>query len=753
MTSRSGGSGDWLDALVAGALRRPRAVFMAWGVLALLGGIGMLRLEIDTTTSSFLDRAGPPWQRYQQSLQRYGGDEFVTIALEGETPLDPQMLRRLRVLTEELRDLPGVRRVDSLSSVPVVLATPSGDLTLLPSLREDSLDSPEGVARIGDSLRRDRIAPGLLISGDWRTAAINIVLDENVDGDRDLLVAEVNRRLEGQRAWISGVPVFRTRVNTRTGSELALFVPLTLVLVGAVVLLGFRRPHAVVISLLTSGLGTWIAIGAMAATGTRLSLSTVPLPPILLALGSAYTMHVLSTARGRGDPDALREALQKVARPIALSGLTTAIGFLAMSTVEIGAIRELGTYGALGAVCVLAAALTLAPAALRLWPLGEGGPGLDAWLRGPLRDALVRFVVRRRVSIFAAWLGVLAVSCVGLFRLQVETDIILWFPHGSEIRDSYESIRSRLSGITPLNVVVEAEAGRAVTEPHALAAIDALARHLESLPEVGRALSLADPLRQIHAGFLGDPAAGLPEDRALIEQYLVLLASVEHLDDVVTGDRRSANVLLRADINGSRRLLELGEQVADWWRVHGPPDMSVYTTGIMYEFGRAEEEIAHGQIRGLALAFAAVAAILLLVFRAPLITLAALAPNAIPLAMTYGFMGFAGIPLDAATICVGSVALGIAVDDTVHVATSFEGGLRAGRDRADALHRGLGQVLPALVLTTLAIGLGFAVLGASEFTMIRNFGLVTAGMVVLCLLADLTLLPALLYQFRGPKQP
>jgi predicted RND superfamily exporter protein len=522
-------------------------------------------------------------------------------------------------------------------------------------------------------------------------------------------------------------------------------------LVGALVAVAFGQLAAVLASLGAAALGTWVALGTMGATGTPLSLSTVTLPSILLALGCAYVMHVLTAARTLREPAAITAAIARVTRPIAISGLTTVIGFLAMSTVRIGAIRELATIGAIGVLSVLAAALTFAPAVLSLRPLGDRGGRLDWWIRGVLTRRLVSFAVERPRTILASWLVLGAVFGVGAANLKVETDIILWFPSGTPIRDSYEAIRARLSGITPMNVMIESEQGRAVTEPDVLAAVDALARHLEGLPEVGRALSVADPLGQIHAGFIGEADAELPDNRPLIEQYLVLLGSVPQLRDLISDDRMGANVLLRVDVNGSRQLLAVGDEVARWWREHGPADFSVQTTGIMYEFGRAEEEIAQGQLRGLGLAFAAIGVIFLALFRRPGPALAPFLPNALPLLMTYGFMGLVGIPLDAATVCIGSVALGIAVDDTVHVALGYRAARESGVHPQAALHLALHRVLPALMLTTIAIASGFAVLGLSEFTMVRHFGLVTAGMVVLCLLADATLLPVLLLAME-PKR-
>jgi predicted RND superfamily exporter protein len=198
------------------------------------------------------------------------------------------------------------------------------------------------------------------------------------------------------------------------------------------------------------------------------------------------------------------------------------------------------------------------------------------------------------------------------------------------------------------------------------------------------------------------------------------------------------------DDNGSDRLVNLGDRIELWWRDNGVADFSVETTGLMYEFGRSEERIAYGQVAGLAIALLSIGAVLLAILRVPKNALIALIPNGVPLVITFGLMGFLKVPLDAATVCLGSLALGIAVDDTIHLMTGYTERRNSGKSPAIALDQCLEHVLPALAFTTAAVVAGFAVLALSQFTLIRNLGLVTSGLVFLCLLADLTLLPPLL---------
>lgn len=730
--------------LVGAAIRRSGLTLGVWATLVAVAGLGMLRLEIDTTIGSALNRSDPSWAVYQRSLDRYGGDEFVTVAFEGSEPFDPEALRAVLELTHRFEAIPGIRRVDSLATVPLIRADPQGDLLLEAPLEAGVPPTPEARARLAAAIRKDRIAPRSLISGDERVFALNLLFDGNVDGDREAAVAAVREVLGDARAAISGVPVVRAEAGIQTRAELLLFVPLTVLLVGAVLLLLFRDGRAVWVALCVSGAGTALCLGTMGATGVTLSVSTLLLPPVMLALGCAYTMHVLTAARGRQGRSELERALEAVARPVALSGLTTAIGFLAMATVRIGLIRDLASFGALGVVCITAAALTLAPAILARRPLAVRRAPVEEWIREGLRPLLVRAVRRRRRAILAGWFAVAALFGFGIGRVTVSSDVIRWFPGDGELRRSYEWIREQLSGITPVNVLVEAEDGELVTEPEVVERLDALARELEALPKVGRSLSVADPLRQIHGVFTGESDPELPDRRDLIEQYLLLLEGVEQIYDVVTRDRTGANVLLRVDNNESVEIVEIADWVDAWWAEHGLPGYDVTTTGIMYQFGRGQEEIAWGQIRGLCLALLTIGTLLVLIFGDLRVALMALVPNAIPIAMAIGFMGLLGVPLDAGTACVSSLALGIAVDDTLHVVVAFRDERHRGRSPLEALDGCFRRVLPALVFTTLTIALSFGVVGLSDLSLVRNLGLVSAGTVVVCLLADTLLLPALL---------
>ncbi len=735
-------------ALVRASLRAPRSVLIAWASIAVVASFGVAHLRVETSTDSVLDRSDSRWAFYWDSQRRFGGDEILTLLIEGDAPFDPGVLREVARLSERFRGLPGVGRVDSLATVPLVLASANGDLSLEPALAAGIPEAPEAIEALAVRVRADRVAPRTLVSSDERGFAVNLVLERGAEAHYNEILAEVERSTRGARVWISGVPVFRLAADSRTREELALFVPATLAIIALMLVALFRSARGALIPIASSALGAWIVLGAMGALGVPITITTVVLPSILLALGCAYGLHLLCAASHSSEGERF-DALQGVAFPIALSALTTSLGLLALSFVRIDAIRDIGVFGALGVLSVLAATLTVGPAALALWPLPARDARFQRWIRDRATPSVLEFVARHSRGVSIAWLAAMAGVCVGLARLAVETDVILWFRPDDPIRVAYRNIRDRLSGISPLNVVIEAPADSAVTSGEVIAAIDRLSTHLESLSAVGRSISIADPLRQLHGGFTGDASLPLPKDQASISQYLALLESKPYVRDLITADWRAANVLLRADDNRSGALREVAREAERWWAKHGVIGYEARVTGIMFEFARAEDAIAFGQLRGLAFAFVAVAGLLFAILRSLRLAWIALVPNVIPIAMGFGAMGLLGVPLDAGTVVIGNLAFGIAVDDSIHAVTGFSARWRDGAPARAALDSAYRVVTPPLVYTTAVVALGFAVLGASDFAFIRNLGVLTAGLMLLCLLADLLLLPALLSRLHA----
>jgi len=669
----------------------------------------------------------------------FGGDEIVVVALESELPFSAQALDFGRDLASRLEEIGGVARVDSLSTLPVIEVRGGEDLFLGPALGSGSPMSEAAHARLKNIAASDRILPRTLVSGDGRTTALSLVLEASAGEQQDRILREIDSRLGEHPALISGVPVFRVEANRRTGAEVTAFAGATALILAGYLLTMFRSAKAALYGLAPGVLGASIVMAQLGWDGVPLSISTMILPSMLIALGCAYAMHLLVACSDEETAAGIVRKLRPLVKPLWLSGVTTAIGLVSLRLVGIDAVVHVGTYGAAGVLAITAIALSLLPALLRLGPIRRPRVG-----RNWNFEKLVGFVDRRRAELALIWIVVTVVCGIGLSRVEVETDATRWFGDHHPVRQDYVAIRDRLSGISPMNVVIEVPPGESVLERDVLARVDELSDLLEGRLDVGKAISIADPLRQIHGGFSSDPILPLPEDRVSAEQYLLLLESVESIGDLVTDDRQATNILLRVDDNGSGDLLALARFIEEWWRENGPPRSVARATGIMFEFARAEDALAYGQLYGLGLALISISVILFLVLGSYPLAAAALIPNALPLVIIFGLMGLAKMPLDAGTVFLAVLALGVAVDDTIHLMTSIVRAFGQGSSARQALHHAYGVALPAVVSSTLLVSLSFGVFVLSDFTLTRNLGWLTSGVMVICLLADVFLLGPLI---------
>ena len=743
-------------------VHRPKLVLGVWLALCVAVIPGLLRLQIDTSTNSVLDRRAPEWQTYQASQDEFGSDEVIVVAFTGEQPYEVQALDAVISFGEKAAHLEGIRRIDSLATVPIIRVREDGVLELKPALDVTNPISPDQAQQVAQRIQDDRIAPRNFVSDDGRTFAVNLLLERGMESRQADLLDDLYALADPMGGILSGVPVFRVAANDRTRTEILTFAPITALLIAIFLGFIFRTAWAVLIGIAPGTIGSWILIGAMGYLGAPLSITTMVLPSIILALGCAYSMHLLAAARRSRhnadetpDPQDLEQVLQPITLPVALSGLTTVIGFIAITAVRIEAVRSTGGYGALGVFIVTAVALTAVPAGLALSPLPPQAPRGFPWLRERFAPTLLRGVTRSRNMVIAIWLLAAIAVGFGASQIQVETDATRWLPPGNPVRDHYESIRQSLSGISPMNIIIQAPEGESVLDAQRISAIQELTVYLNSLEEVGKTISIADPIGQLHAEMLDDPEAPLPSESDLIQQYMMLLESVEPVQDLVSFDRTQANILIRANNNGSAHLTSLGVAADQWWSQNTDQLGSIVTTGIMYEFARAEDQIAYGQLLGLGAALLVIGGLLLLIFRWPRMALIALAPNALPLLVIFGAMGLMGIPLDAGTVLIGALALGVAVDDTIHLANGFYERTRRGATPNEALEETFATVVPAITATTAMIAGAFFVFGFSEFTITSNLGWLTGDIMILCLLADLTLLPALLLRLetRAPRSP
>jgi predicted RND superfamily exporter protein len=708
-----------------------------WVALLLIAGaasaaIAARDLRIDNRLERWQgdDEAGA--LLYERFRQLFGSDEFVLMAVSGPTVLEADSLEQMLDAAERLETVPGVARV---RGVPIVYRELFG------------AEDPDALA---DELRATPFYRGLLVGNDADTVGILLEVDPPEDAfARRRIMTEVRAAsagLEehGLRVELVGSTVLIVTLDEMSEREVRRLFPVALVLSLSVLALLLRSLRAMVVAAACAGLGVVLTLGLMAVSGRSLDMISSVLPSLVWVLALSNSVHLLRRYQDRRlDHDAkqaLDQTLVELTRPCTMASLTTALGFLSLVTATMAPVRELGLVAAAGLVFSLAVNLSVGPLLIELLRVPAG----RARLALPL-GSFAAWVSGRAVPVLVASLCIVILTVAAIGRVRVESNPLEFLPDDSETVRAYSWVGERLSGFYTLELVVRLEAEWWSRD--SVAILDALYRELDESEIVVRVLTPLDLLRQLNywdSGF--DPAAyRIPPDTVRSEELIRGADERGRAELASLATEDGLEVRLSAIVNqmDESSFLELVETARSAVR-QLPPGVEGDVTGAVVQLVEAQQQLVRTQLRSFGLAFAIVFAAIRLGLGSWRLTLLSVLPNLLPIAASFGCMAMLGIPLDAATVMVASVALGIAVDDTVHFLEGYRRRLHDRGEAGTALRSTITEVGPALVVTTAAACVGFFSFAASSFVPLRYFGLLGGIALLVAVGADLVVVPAML---------
>ncbi len=445
--------------------------------------------ELDNNIFSFVPDDHPDNVAMDEVEEVFGTTVPMAVGIEFPrgSIFDPDAVRLVTELTEAFEELDNVGEVTSLSNMDYIEGSEEG-MEVMPLLSGFE-GTKEEVREVKNRLLSWEIYDNFLYSDDFRATQIVIGVDLGIGADRReqlyFDVKDVLADYEGPDVdfYLAGEPVISVLLSTNMRSDLATLIPLVLLVVLVVLYALFRRIGGVLLPTITVVVSAVWTIGAMALLGVSLSLVATVIPVLLVAVGSAYGIHVVNhfyeELRSQEPREAVLRTLKTVGRPVLLAGVTTVIGFGALTTSEVEPMRSFGIFTAVGVAVALVVALTLIPALLLLWPPKTGRMPKKA--AGPSEERVRRFatqLTRRRKPILAAALVVTLVSVWGASKLVVDNELIGYFTQGSEIQVSDRFLRERFGGTRTFDIEVAGDNDGDLTDPSVLLAMDRMARYL-----------------------------------------------------------------------------------------------------------------------------------------------------------------------------------------------------------------------------------------------------------------------------------
>ncbi len=769
---------------VAGIILRYRFVFLAL-IVILTGFFARFAIEAETDNSIevWLKQDDPNLEYYNRFIDRYGDEEFLIIANDGNDHFTAERMKQINSISERLEHVHGVRNVISMASV-------FKDKLSAPYFKEElKKNKTEPVLEVfKKAVLDDPLYVGNVVSGNGQTTAIIATVSKGSSDSRIQLLNETRKIIrtaeEGhdlqspvakwekgeqnttpENFYLAGPSIVNAELDRMSQKDMSRFIPAMFAVALVILTALFRNITGVLIPAITICINIIWSVGLFVIFDNSMNMISEMLLPLIFIVSLATTVHILNRfyqeAELLGDNrKSIQEAIKHICVPCFLTCLTTSIGFLSLTVSKVTPVKTTGIFMAAGIMMSFFVCITFVPGILSLFPGGKSisfvknqkNKNLNySEFRG-IYGFIGRVVKNNTVCVLILSVIFIGASIYGITKIRAESNVFESFPEDSEISKSTSHIEQNLMGLFPMEIVINAVNAGGVFNPEVLAWIEKLQSHLKSIPEITKSVSVAGYVKNLNYQINKDNADNnvITKEKAIDYVKLAALHGDKLVKNLYTEDGNEGRVVVRMKNVGSSRYQEIAGGIKRFAKKGLAIGVGCTITGIVPLLMDMQGYLIESQIKTFALAFILIFICIALLLKSAKTGIMSMIPNIIPIVIALGVMGYLSINLDVATIMIASVAIGISVDDTIHFLYRFKKEFKKERDHYLAIQRTISGVGKALIFTTVVATCGFLVFCLSNFKPIQYFGLLTGITMVTALLADLFILPACILLFK-PK--
>ncbi|WP_200276584.1 efflux RND transporter permease subunit [Rhodovulum adriaticum] len=752
-------SGAWSDRLARLLVRHHLLALLLGGLLVLVSVLGVLRVGYTADNRVYFGERNADYQAFERLGDIYALSETVLFAFVGDTDLcTPPVLEGLRDFTAEAWLLPDALRVDSIANFQH--SESRGDEIIVESLipEDGALSAAQAqrikrIAETSDELLNRLISPGCRALG----VSVNLVPEGNATVSRTevariarSLQAEWQDRLPGLRIHVSGTVIGDAAISAAAERDTRLLVPAGFACVSVLMALGLGTFSGWLGTTLVTLGGALATLGFAGWLGIALIPATAVSPLAVMVLVSASCVHVVlgwtrRIAEGQDRTAATVAAVEENLSAITVTNLTTAIGFLCLNFSESPPLAQMGTIVSLGIVVGWLLTVLALPAMLLRLP--------DLRFR-PLRlspaalERLAGFALNQR-GILTVFALLFLVSLAGLAQIRFNDSPLKYFDESFAFRTDSDAIEAALTGIESVQFSLDSGAEGSVFAPAFLNRVDRFATWMRQQDDVVFVGSLSDIVKRLNHT-LGDGGPGghdiaptqAANAQAMMLYELSLPAGLD-MNQMLNIDRTQTRVVvLLRDVDG-QAIVDFADTAEAWLRANEPA-IATQAVGFGVAFSKLTQRNNRAMVYGMLTVLVLVSGLMILTLRDLRLGLVSLVPNVLPAIFGFGLWGWFVGEVNLGSTVVTTMTFGIVVDDTVHILTHYRRRRRHGLEREEALRQTFRTVGAAVMVSSVAIFSGFAVMTQSGFALNQHMGGLTALVIVLALLTDLLLLPAVL---------
>lgn len=725
-------------------------IILAVLILTVILGYQIKNLQINSDVISSLPDDDQHAVLLKQISEEFGGNKMGMIILETDDIFKTEVLDHVRMITDSLKMMEGISSVTSLTNI---INIRGGDFGLEVGNLVDEYNLPESQSELKELKERvlsNEMYRGSIVSEDGTATIILFTLPDH--SDIQVIANKVKEKTLSlnlpENIYFAGAPMMVTSISDLISNDLITLIPITFLVIAIVLFLGFHSARGVVLPLVTAAIAIAWTMGIMALSGYTMSMVSNNIPIILVAVGSAYTIHVLNRINQEKESDrrrALVIALTYIFIPVFLAAITTVIGFVSfIFGAYLTMIQVFGLFTALGTFIACLLSLVFVPAIIAAFSIYRKGESngtkkkrrslLSEYFLSPLKDLLFKHPKYTVIT----WSVLLLISILGTFQIERSVDIKDYFKKDNPTRIAEDIMTKKFGGTKPVFVLFKGD----MQSPDVLKTMVRTADYMKESPDILTTQSVADLIIQLNT-VLGE-GSKIPDDRNKIEQLWFLLDGNEYLNRFINEDMNEGIIISKFISPDNQSKIAFDKYMTDFVNENSTQECEILVTGMPFVDVTMDSSLIKSQFGSLTIAIIAVILIVGLILRSPIRGVYATIPIIGAIIILFGIMGFAGIPLNIATVLVASVALGIGIDYSIHVITHFNHSISNGESIHDALESTIMISGKAIVINVASVSAGFLVLLFSQMVPLQYFGLLIALSMVGSSLGALTLLPVIL---------
>jgi hypothetical protein len=720
------------------------------------------KLELQTDFGKYLPDSDRSVQLMRNAEKIFGSQEFFMVLVETpDTIFDVATIAEIHALELEFSTLREIDQVIGPTTATVISA--SGDRISVEKAAELLPTSAAEVAVYRQKVLGDRNLKGYIFAPNERAAGIILKPSPYLDDTATLVaavakIAKAHER-EGFTVYVGGIAPLRSAIGDSMTRDMLLLTPLVLLVMELFVFLAFRTGRGVALPFLLMTFTTIWTVGLMAIVHVPLTAFSFFMPVMLIAASKAYAIFTVNRYYEEAEHadrlprrEMVVQTMQDMAKPLAMDALAEVAGFLSLLAASLWPQQTFGLFIAIGIAFTLLLNFVLLPAILALLPLPKKHRDYG---RGWLPNALVRFgrlISRRRIVVLILSAVVLVAFAIAIPRLVVDTSPGEYLGDDHAAMDAMHALSRNFGGSSQLSIHITTGRTNGLKDPAVLKAIVKLQEFVEAQPEYGGSvLSLANVVREMNQKFHGDDPAFfvIPDDPKLAAQLLTLFTfSGGELWNMATPDFSQGELVARTNLHGTAQIIDLAGRVGGYAAEVLPVGVTAEFVGAEQAWGSLAQETVPNTELTLAIALIAALLIVTILLRSIVAGLVAVSPMILTIVINLGTMSYLKMPLDLASLMIGSITVGVGIDYTINFIVRWRTEMARGRTIEEAHEVTMRTMGRGILFNALTLTAGFAMFYFSAFKGLRNFGLLINLTMIWSFFGSFIVVPALLLALK-----